>query len=208
MQMIETVLGTVGRWIVNQITALGYPGVVLLMAIESACIPLPSEVIMPFSGYLVHQGTFSLRWAALSGALGCAVGSTAAYAVGIWGGRPFIERYGRYVLIRGKDLDRADRFFVRYGDWAVFISRLLPVVRTFISLPAGIARMRFARFIVLSFLGSVPWCYFLTYVGVVLGRNWADVKRYFHRADVVVVAIFAVLLAWWLWNHLKAEDRS
>lgn len=203
--MIESVLGAIGRWIVNQITALGYPGVVLLMAIESACIPLPSEVIMPFSGYLVHEGTFNLHWASLSGALGCAIGSIAAYAVGIWGGRPFVEKYGRYVLIRHKDLDRADRFFAKYGDGAVFISRLLPVVRTFISLPAGIARMRFGRFVILSFLGSVPWCYFLAYVGVVLGKNWADIKRYFHQADVVIIALFAIVLAWWLWNHLKPE---
>jgi membrane protein DedA with SNARE-associated domain len=206
--MIETALGAIGRWIISQITALGYPGVVLLMAIESACIPLPSEVIMPFSGYLVHEGTFNLHWASLSGALGCAIGSIAAYGVGIWGGRPFIEKYGRYVLIRRKDLDRADRFFGKYGDWAVFISRLLPVVRTFISLPAGIARMRFGRFVLLSFLGSVPWCYFLTYVGVLLGKNWSGIKRYFHDADVIIVALFVILFIWWLWKHIKAEDRG
>ena len=142
---------------------MSYAGIALLMAIESACIPLPSELIMPFSGYLVSTGDFNIHSASIAGAVGCAIGSAVAYWVGVWGGRPFLERYGRYVLIRRKDLDMADRFFERWGMWAVFISRLLPVIRTFISCSAGISRMPFVPFLILSFVGSVPWCYLLTY---------------------------------------------
>ncbi|MCC6445319.1 MAG: DedA family protein [Armatimonadetes bacterium] len=178
------------------------------MAIESACIPLPSEVIMPFSGYLVHLGVFDIHLASLAGALGCAVGSAVAYWVGIWGGRPFIEKYGRYVLIRSHDLDRADAWFARWGDWAVFISRLLPVIRTFISLPAGIARMNFPRFLVYSFLGSVPWCYLLTWVGRELGANWQSIKSYFHGADIVIGAVILAAFLFWLYHHLKPVKKE
>lgn len=179
-----------------------------MMAIESACIPLPSEIIMPFSGYLVYQNVFNLHWASLSGALGCAVGSAVAYAAGAYGGRPFVERYGKYLLIRSKDLDRADAWFQRHGPWAVFVARLLPVIRTFISFPAGVARMHFGWFLVLSFAGSVPWCYFLTYVGMVLGANWESIRRYFHQADLVVVAALLAGLVYWLWHHFRREPTA
>jgi len=205
---LEAVLKPIAAWIVDQIGSLGYPGVVMLMAIESACIPLPSEVIMPFSGYLVYKGTFNLHLASLAGALGCAVGSALAYWVGIRGGRPFIERYGRYILIRHQDLDRADAWFARWGEWAVFISRLLPVIRTFISLPAGIARMNFPRFLIYSFVGSVPWCYFLAWVGQKLGENWQSIKTYFHGADTVIGVMIVLALAVWLYHHLKPEKKE
>jgi len=203
--MTERILGVVSGWIIGQISGAGYSGVVLMMAIESACIPLPSEIIMPFSGYLVYTGRFNLHWASLAGALGCALGSIVAYYAGLWGGRPFLEKYGRYVLIRSKDLDRADRFFARYGDAAVFFSRLLPVIRTFISFPAGVARMKFAKFVLYSFLGSVPWCYFLAYVGKLLGEQWQSIRKYFHQADVVIGVALLVALAVFLWHHLKPE---
>jgi membrane protein DedA with SNARE-associated domain len=186
---------------------LGYPGVVVMMAIESACIPLPSEIIMPFSGFLVYEGKFNLHMASLSGALGCAVGSAAAYYAGMRGGRPFLEKYGRYVLIRKRDMDHADRWFDRYGESVVFFSRLLPVVRTFISFPAGVSRMNFGRFIIYSFIGSVPWCYFLTYVGMALGKRWETIRAYFHGADVVIVVLFGLAFALWLYHHLKPEPE-
>ena len=192
----------------TQIQTLGYPGVVLLMAIESACIPLPSEIIMPFSGYLVSTGEFNLHLASLSGALGCAIGSAVAYYAGAKGGRPFVEKYGRYVLIRQRDIDKADKWFCKYGEAAVFISRLLPVIRTFISFPAGCSRMNFPRFLVYSFVGSVPWCYFLTYVGKVLGENWDSLKTYFHGADVVIGVILLAGFAFWLYHHLKPEQSA
>src|SRR5512136_69803 len=142
--MVTAILEFLARFIISVISSAGYLGIVLLMAIESACIPLPSEVIMPFSGYLVSVGRFKLAWVAVAGALGCNLGSFVAYYVGSLGGRPLVEKYGRYVLITRHDLALADRFFARYGDWAVFVARLLPVVRTFIALPAGIARMNVA----------------------------------------------------------------
>ena len=173
------------------------------MAIESACIPLPSEIIMPFSGYLVFTGRFNLWLTGVAGAFGCVVGSVAAYWVGIKGGRPFLERYGRYVLISHHDLDNADKFFQKYGDWSIFISRLLPVIRTFISLPAGIAKMRFGRFVVLTFLGSLPWCLALAYVGKVMGENWEEIKVYFRKADVVIGILIVAGVAWFVYRHLR-----
>lgn len=205
---MEHILQIVAVWIKAQISALGYPGVVAMMTIESACIPLPSEIIMPFSGFLVHERIFDLHLASLSGALGCAVGSAIAYYAGLRGGRPFLERYGRYVLIRKRDIDRADQWFDSYGEPIVFVSRLLPVVRTFISFPAGVARMHFGRFIAYSFLGSVPWCYFLAYVGKVLGANWASIRRYFHGADIVIIVLLGVAFAFWLYHHLKPETQA
>ncbi|MCL6520503.1 MAG: DedA family protein [Armatimonadetes bacterium] len=176
-----------------------------MMAIESACIPLPSEIIMPFSGFLVYKGIFDLHLASLSGALGCAIGSAVAYYAGMRGGRPFIKRYGKYLLIKGKDMDRADYLFDKYGEPIVFISRLLPVIRTFISFPAGVSRMNFGRFMVYSFVGSVPWCYFLAYVGKVLGENWSSIRSYFHNADIVIAVLIGVAFVFWLYHHLKPE---
>jgi membrane protein DedA with SNARE-associated domain len=188
------------------ISTLGYSGVVLLMAIESACIPLPSEVIMPFAGYLVYQGQFNLWLVGIAGATGCVLGSLVAYWVGMYGGRPFIEKYGRFVLLSKHDLDLADRWFARYGEIIVFASRLLPVIRTFIAFPAGVARMNLTRFVVYTFLGSLPWCIGLAYVGQVLGEQWDKnevLKAWFHRFDFVIGIIGVLAVAWWIWRHIK-----
>ena len=195
--MVEKILAPIAAWIIAVISTLGYGG------IESACIPLPSEIIMPFSGYLVTTGRFNLWLTGIAGALGCVVGSVAAYWAGIKGGRPFLEKYGKYVLISHHDLDNADRFFRKYGDWSIFISRLLPVIRTFISLPAGIAKMRFGRFIVLTFLGSLPWCLALAYVGKVMGENWEEIKIYFRQADIVIGILIVIAVVLFLYRHLK-----
>lgn len=204
---MEHLLQVVGGWITAQISALGYLGVVIMMAIESACVPLPSEIIMPFAGFLSvsSPGRFTLIGVSVAGAVGCVGGSVVAYYAGLWGGRPFVERYGRYLLVRKKDLDRADKWFARYGNAAIFISRLLPVVRTFISFPAGVARMNFPTFVVYTFLGSLPWCFALAWVGRVLGRNWASIRTYFHNADVVVVILVALAIVFYLWHHLRPE---
>lgn len=202
---MEGLIHIVALWVKTQISTLGYTGVVVLMAIESACIPLPSEIIMPFSGFLVYEGRFNLHLASLCGALGCAIGSAVAYYAGMCGGRPFVERYGRYVLIRKRDIDRADEWFEKYGEPIVFVSRLLPVVRTFISFPAGVARMHFGRFMVYSFVGSVPWCYFLAYLGNSLGENWESIRAYFHGADAIIAGMVGVLFAVWLYHHLRPE---
>ena len=201
--MIGYFLSLVTNFIISAISLLGYTGVGALMAIESACVPLPSEVIMPFAGFLVAQGKFSLIGVALAGVLGCVVGSVVAYAVGIWGGRAFIEKYGKYVLISHHDLARADKFFNKYGSAAIFFSRLLPVARTFISLPAGIAKMNFSKFVIYTFLGSLPWCLALAYVGMVLGEHWNTLGVYFHKFDAVIAAVILAFIVWYVRRHLK-----
>jgi len=196
--------------IVATISALGYPGVVLLKAIESACIPLPSEIIMPFSGYLVYTGRFELWAVGVAGAVGCVLGSLVAYWVGVYGGRPVIEKYGRYVLISLHDLDLADRWFERRGELIVFASRLLPVIRTFIAFPAGVARMNLTRFVVYTFLGSLPWCLGLAYIGAKLGEQWDKneaLKTWFHRLDFVIVIVGVLGVIWWVRRHL-ADARA
>jgi len=162
---------------------------------------LPSEIIMPFSGYLVTTGQFTMLGVTLAGATGNVVGSVVAYYAGVWGGRPFVERYGPYMLISHKDLDTADRWFARYGEAAVFFSRMLPVVRTFISLPAGIARMNFPRFVLFTFLGALPWCYLLAYIGVKMGEKWEHLRDYFHQFDIVIGLCLAVAAGYFLWSH-------
>ena len=185
------------------ISATGYGGVVLLMAIESANIPLPSEVIMPFSGFLVASGELNLWLVGLSGAIGCVVGSVVSYWIGVKGGRPLIEKYGKYILFSHHDLDIADRWFKKHGELTVFVGRLLPVIRTFISFPAGISRMNFGRFVIYSFLGSLPWCIFLAYLGQKLGENWENLRGYFHGLDWVILGLIVLGIVWWVWRHLK-----
>ena len=210
--MFANLLGMVASFITLSISTLGLWGIGVMMAIESACIPLPSEIIMPFSGYLVSQGRFTLWETAVAGALGCVVGSALAYAIGRYGGRSFIWRYGRYVLISHHDIELADRWFAHYGQGAIFLSRLLPVVRTFISLPAGIAKMRFDLFLVWTFLGSLPWCYALYYIGLKMGEHWETLGAYFHRFDAAIGIILLIGLFWWIRRHLRhiktPSDRS
>lgn len=201
--MTGAIIAILAKFIIGGISSLGYTGVVLMMAIESVCIPLPSEIIMPFAGYLVSTGVFTLWWASLAGAVGCVAGSVLAYWVGIYGGRSFIEKYGKYILLTPHDLEMADKFFLKYGSSAIFFSRLLPVIRTFISLPAGIAKMDFKKFVVYTFLGSLPWCFALAYVGKKLGDNWDTLGIYFHRFDAVIGIILVAGFAWFVTNHIK-----
>lgn len=205
--MTEKIINFLLPYITGLISAIGYPGVALLMAIESACIPLPSEIIMPFAGYVVYQGKMNLLLAATAGAIGCNLGSVVAYWIGAYGGRPLVERYGRYVLMSHRDLDRVDGFFQRYGDITVLVGRLLPVVRTFIALPAGIARMPQLRFHLYTFIGSWPWCFALAYVGMKAGASWNDpnsrLKHVLHRADAAVVLLVLASVGWFLWSHLR-----
>jgi membrane protein DedA with SNARE-associated domain len=204
------VSGAFFSWIVSAISVSGYAGVIGLMALESACIPLPSEVIMPFSGYLVSTGRFDLWLVATAGAIGCNVGSTIAYLVGAYGGRKAVLRWGHYVLFSAEELDRLDRFFRRYGSAAVLIGRLLPVVRTFISLPTGISQMPFLRFQIYTFIGSWPWCLALAYIGVVLGKEWDSnpaVKAWFHRFDWAVVALIVLGFGFYIWHRWRASRQ-
>jgi membrane protein DedA with SNARE-associated domain len=210
--MISRILLALAAFIKAVISGLGYPGIVLLMGIESACIPLPSEVIMPFAGYLVFAGTFkSLAFVATLGAIGCNLGSIPPYEVGYRGGRPLVARFGQYILLNEHDLDMAERFFQKYGGITVFIGRLLPVVRTFIALPAGIARMPRLRFHIYTFVGSWPWCYALAYVGMKLGERWESdprLKQWFHRFDAVIVLVLIAGVVWFVRNHLKNRIKA
>jgi membrane protein DedA with SNARE-associated domain len=172
--------------VIGMIKASGYGGVFFTMAIESACIPFPSEVIMPFAGFVVSEGKMTLWAITMAGALGNLFGSIVAYLVGAYGGRPFLERYGKYLLISRKKLEIADRWFNKYGSKAVFFSRMMPIIRTFISLPAGIARMNFIKFCIYTFVGALPWCLLLGYLGVLLGPQWEKMRPYFHILDIVV----------------------
>ncbi len=205
--MATAVLEAMAGFIISVISRAGYPGIVLLMAIESACIPLSSEVIMPFSGYLVSVGRFGLIWVCLCGAFGCNLGSLVAYYVGAVGGRSLVEKYGRYVLVTRHDLELADRFFARYGNGAVFLARLLPVIRTFIALPAGIARMNVLRFHIYTFLGSLPWCWALAYAGLKLGPRWGILRDYFHRFDAVLGVLLVAGIVWFARNRWKSRLR-
>jgi membrane protein DedA with SNARE-associated domain len=204
--MIARIIELLSVFIVATISKLGYAGIVVLMAIESACIPLPSEIIMPFSGYLVYAGRFNLWAVGAAGAFGCVVGSLLAYWVGMYGGRPLIEKYGRYILISRHDLDLADRWFDRSGEVIVFASRLLPVIRTFIAFPAGVARMNLKKFVIYTFMGSLPWCLGLAYAGQKLGEQWdknPTLKTLFHRFDFVIGIIGVAAITWWVWRHVK-----
>lgn len=193
-ELIEEVLIA----ITNAIAAMGYWGIGVGMAIESANIPLPSEVILPFGGYLVSTGRLEFYRAVMAGTIGGTVGSALSYYIGLRGGRPLLVNYGRYLGISIKHLEIADRWFERYGEATVFFTRLMPIVRTFISLPAGIAGMNFKRFLVYTFLGSLPWSLLLTYIGLKLGQNWMAIKPWFHRLDVVIaIGIVALIFFWW-----------
>jgi len=205
--MLHKLIDFLAGIVTSVILALGYPGVILFMALESACIPVPSEIIMPFAGYLVSQGKMSLWGAAFAGAFGCMIGSAVAYWAGMKGGRPLVEKYGRYILISHHDLDIADRWFSRWGQPMVFLARLLPVIRTFISFPAGIERMNFPLFIILSFVGSLPWCYFLAWVGMRLGEKWNTLGPWFHRFDAVIVGVCVIGAVWWVRRHLRTAPK-
>ncbi|HET7649251.1 MAG TPA: DedA family protein [Gammaproteobacteria bacterium] len=205
--MLGKLLALLAGFLISTISTLGYGGIVLLMAIESACIPLPSEIIMPFSGYLVFRGEFVLWLVAVSGAVGCVLGSLVAYWVGAYGGRPLVEKYGRYILVSHHDLALADRWFGRHGDITILIGRLLPVVRTFIAFPAGVARMPLVKFIIYTFVGSLIWCWALAWVGLRLGEHWDTLGVWFHRFDGVIAGLIILGAVWYIWRHLRQRGR-
>jgi membrane protein DedA with SNARE-associated domain len=192
---------------------LGYIGVVIAMTIESCAIPLPSELILPFAGWSVSRGLIepltSSPWsywgAVVAGVLGNTLGSLASYAIGAYGGRPLVERYGRYVLISAHDLELAERHFARFGEVTVFLSRMLPIVRTFISVPAGIARMPLWRFLLFSIVGAVPWVMLLVWAGMVLGDNWQDLKHQLRGLDYIIVGFIVLGVGVFIWRHLRSR---
>jgi membrane protein DedA with SNARE-associated domain len=187
---------------------VGYLGVLFAMAIESACIPLPSEIIMPMAGWMVYRGVFDIWVVAVVGTLGNTLGSSAAYWVGYLGGRPLIEKYGRYILITIHDLEVADRWFGKYGQAAVFFGRLLPVVRTFISFPAGVSRMPYGKFLLYSTLGAFPWVLALAYAGKLMGDNWVVVREILKNFDYPIAAVIVAAVAYYIYRHTRPSKPS
>ncbi|MCD6553982.1 MAG: DedA family protein [Anaerolineae bacterium] len=204
---IEILEQTIILFLESLFGMVGWFGVVLAMAIESACIPLPSEVTMPLAGWFLIEArgypVWHVIWAGLYGGLGCTIGSVATYWIGALGGRPLLEKYGKYVLISRHDIEVADRWFNRWGEATAFFSRLLPVVRTFISLPAGVARMNFGKFTLLSFIGSFIWCIVLGWLGYVFGSQWELVRQYMRPFDIPIIIAGIVLAGWYIYNHVK-----
>lgn len=208
--VLEALEAVIVPFLESLYTALGYVGVVVAMTIESAAIPVPSEIILPFAGWMVSRGlaepltgtAWTYGGAVAAGLLGNTLGSLLSYAVGRAGGRPLLERYGRYVLISRHDLDTADRWFARWGEPIVLVSRMLPIVRTFISVPAGIARMPLWRFLLFSLLGALPWIALLVWGGTVLGANWPQIKNALRGLDYLVAAAVLGLVGLFLYRHL------
>jgi membrane protein DedA with SNARE-associated domain len=201
--MLEKIISFIATWIIGVISTMGYSGIVMLMAIESACIPLPSEIIMPFAGFLVFKGQLILWIVALAGALGCVIGSIPAYYVGMYGGRPLAEKYGKYILLSKHDLDLADHLFERHGEIIIFIARMLPAIRTFIAFPAGVVRMNMPKFIIYTFIGSFIWCWVLAFAGMKFGENWESLKIYFHQFHYVIIGAAVIFVIWYVRRHYK-----
>jgi len=199
--LIAQLVDLIVALVTGMVSAVGYFGVLVLMTFESACIPIPSEIIMPFSGFLVSSGKLNLWLVTLAGALGNLIGAVITYAIGFYGGRPFILKYGKYFFVKEKEVHHAEKFFERWGDFAVFIARNLPVIRTFISLPAGVAEMNFPKFALYSFVGSLPWCLALTYLGYVLGSNWLLIRQYGHYLDILAGILIIGFIGKLIWDY-------
>ena len=219
--MVKAIFTVLGGFCVYIMGTLGYAGIALLMGLESACIPLPSELIMPYAGAMsvpevnaelarqfhIELPVFNLFFAAVAGAIGCNLGSELAYWVGAKGGRRAIEKYGKKLLISKHEIELADKLFAKRGDVIILIARLLPVIRTFIAFPAGVARMNRTKFHIYTFVGSLPWCLSLGYVGKRLGLELlsedSPLKRFMHRFDAVIGAVIILVAAWFIWTRIK-----
>lgn len=208
MHIIDSILAFLAKIVEYLIDTFGYFGVFIGMVIESANIPLPSEVIMPLGGLAASHGILNIWLVILAGTLGNVIGAIISYAIGYYGGRAFIDKYGKYIFFTHEDMDRAEKWFGKYGDGAVFISRILPVVRTFISLPAGIARMRLSTFIIYTFIGSFIWCTLWAYIGFILGNNWESLHKQFRWLDYVVAGAILTLIIYWVIHKIREKKKA
>jgi membrane protein DedA with SNARE-associated domain len=206
--MITAIIDFLAKIVITTIDYTGYFGVWFLMALESCGIPMPSEVIMPFAGFLVFDGKMNFWLIVIAGTLGNLVGSWLAYWIGSVGGRPLIEKYGKYILISKHDLDLADKWFKKYGDWTVFFGRLLPVVRTYISFPAGIAKMDFKKFSVYTTLGALPWTAVFAWLGVKMGANWELIREKLHTFDMTIAVVVVLVIALYIYRHIKITKKE
>jgi len=205
---MTNLLSSVTNFIVSIISVSGYVGVAGLMALQTVAVPIPSEVILPFAGFLVFTGRFNLFILALVGGIGSCIGSSIAYYIGFKGGRPLVEKYGRYILISASDLSHTESFFARFGSIAVFVGQLLPVVRSFIGFAAGIAKENLKKFVVSVFVGSFLWSLLLGFVGMKLGQNWESLHARFQKFDVVIVVLIVVGVGLWVWKHVRASRSA
>lgn len=200
---MESILFGLSSIVTSAILKGGYLGIAALMALESANIPIPSEIVMPFSGFLAFEGKLNLLLVVLAGASGNLAGSLVSYYLGFFGGRAWITRWGRFLFITSNEVDLAERWFQKYGMMMIFVARVLPIVRTFISFPAGIARMNIWKFSVYTFFGSLIWSFVLAYGGVIMGENWKNLEGYVRRFDWAILALFVFGIVWWVWRHVK-----
>ncbi len=205
--MISATLEWISQNIFLVIGSSGYFGIFILMALESFNIPMPSEIVMPFAGFLSAKNELGFWWVVAFGSLGNLAGSILNYFFGYFGGRAFLIRFGKYIFVHEKDLECADNWFKRFGGGAVFFGRMLPVIRTFISLPAGIAEMSFGKFVAFTFLGVIPWNIMLTYLGFYLGEKWDVLEVWFRRLDWMIVVTVIVLVVWWIWKHKHQKSK-
>lgn len=206
--MISWLLGILASFVVNFISLTSYGGVFVLMFLESCGIPIPSEITMPFAGFLVSEGRLSFWPVVLAGTLGNVAGSLLAYWIGAKGGRPLLERYGKYFLISHHDLDLADRWFQKYGKAAAFVGRLLPVVRTYISFPAGIARMNIKEFLAYTFFGTLLWSVLFAWLGVKTGAHWERIREMIHGLDSLIAVMILAALVWYVWLHIERRRSN
>lgn len=205
---MQSLINDLVTWCTHVIAVFGLPGIFVLMLVESACIPIPAEATMMFAGFAVSQGKMGLAAAIAVGVAGNVVGAWLVYYLGLWGGRPFVVRYGRYVWLREEHLALTERWFARYGPLSVVVCRLLPGVRSFVSLPAGVARMPLWRFTAYTALGSLPFVAFLTWLGLKLGANWRTIEQQFKWLDYAVVVVLAALVVWAVARHLQRRRRT
>ncbi|PIR96274.1 MAG: alkaline phosphatase [Candidatus Doudnabacteria bacterium CG10_big_fil_rev_8_21_14_0_10_42_18] len=206
--MIESILAFLTNLVITTISSLGYPGIFFLMVLQSAAIPVPVEVIMPFSGFLASQGRFSFIAVVLAGTFGNLIGALVTYHIGKHGGRPLIEKYGRYILISKQDLEITERFFKKFGALAVFLGRMLPIVSTFISIPAGIARVRLSKFIPSTIMGAFIWNSILCLIGFKLGENWENLRSVFGKFDWLILILIVTGGIWWVWRHIVSRNQG
>jgi len=195
----------IAEWATRVLEQSGYAGLAFLMALESMIAPVPSEAVMPFAGFLVVQGSFSLEGTVLASSAGTLIGSWIGYLMGRWGGYPVVERWGRYLLLNRQHLEWTARWFEKRGEITILVARFIPVVRHFISIPAGVARMNPWRFSLYTLIGGTAWNCILLYAGIELRERWEIVQTYTHQVDIAVVLALAAGVAWWVWRHLQAR---
>ena len=206
--MFTNIIDFLAKTIIAVIGFTGYMGIFTLMFLESCGVPIPSEIIMPFSGFLVASGKLSFWLIVIAGTLGNLVGSLLAYWIGIRGGRPLIEKYGKYILISKHDLNLADKWFKKYGELTVFFGRFLPIIRTYISFPAGISKMNIKKFSIYTALGAFPWCVLFAWLGVKMGNNWELIREKLHKFDLLIGTIIILAIILYIWRHLKHRKKD